>query len=58
MALWMVGFVGSRPLASILEGVLADLVSLEAALLVTAGVILAVFIAFRPKKLDFTADSA
>ena len=56
MALWMVGFVGSRPLASILEGVLADAVSLEAALLVTAGVILAVFIAFRPKRLDFATD--
>ncbi|GAA4282718.1 MFS transporter [Brevibacterium daeguense] len=55
MALWMVGFVGSRPLASILEGILADAVSLTAALLVTAGVILAVFVAFRPKRLDFEA---
>jgi MFS family permease len=36
MALWLVGFVGSRPLAAALNGVLTDLVSVDAALLATA----------------------
>jgi MFS family permease len=41
MALWLVGFVGSRPLAAALNGALADLVSTGAALGTTA-VLLAV----------------
>lgn len=58
MALWMVGFAGSRPLASAVEGFLADAVSLPAALLVTAGVLLTVLCLFRPRRLDFPAARA
>ncbi|HLS25763.1 MAG TPA: MFS transporter, partial [Beutenbergiaceae bacterium] len=58
MALWMVGFAGSRPLASSLEGYLADVVSLAAALLVTAAVLVTVFCLFRPKRLDFSRAAA
>ncbi|WP_182379231.1 MFS transporter [Nocardioides sp. WS12] len=36
MALWLVGFVGSRPLASVLVGITADLTSARAAVLVMA----------------------
>lgn len=36
MALWSMGFLGSRPLAAALDGAIADLVSVEAALIVVA----------------------
>ncbi|TFV68210.1 UNVERIFIED_ORG: MFS transporter [Bacillus sp. AZ43] len=51
MALWLVGFVGSRPLASALGGGLADLASVEAALAATAVVVLLVAWTCRPSVL-------
>lgn len=52
MALWMVGLIGSRPLASALGGYLADTVSLAAALLAVVGVLLTVFLFFRPRRVS------
>jgi MFS family permease len=48
MAFWIVGFVGSRPFAAGLNGVVAESVSVEAALLVTAAVVLAAAWLCRP----------
>jgi MFS family permease len=48
MAFWIVGFVGSRPFAAGLNGVLAETVSVEAALLATASVVLAAAWLCRP----------
>lgn len=48
MALWMVGFVGSRPLAAALGGTLADLFSVDAALEATAVIVLVVAFFCRP----------
>jgi MFS family permease len=48
MALWMVGFVGSRPLAAALGGSLADLFSVDVALAATAAIVLAVAFVSRP----------
>jgi MFS family permease len=48
MALWLVGFVGSRPLAAALSGGLADLASVDAALFMTAAAVLAVAWFCRP----------
>ncbi|SFE34928.1 MFS transporter [Blastococcus tunisiensis] len=48
MALWMVGFVGSRPLAAALGGGLADLFSADVALAGTAVVVLVVAFVTRP----------
>lgn len=39
MALWSVAFLGSRPVAAMVNGFLADLVSLQVAFLVSAGVV-------------------
>ncbi len=52
MALWMVGFVGSRPAAAAVQGFLADTVSVPAALLATAGVLALVVAALRPRTLE------
>ncbi len=51
MALWLVGFVGSRPLAAALNGALTDLVSVGAALLTSAGIVLAAAAVCRPSVL-------
>jgi MFS family permease len=51
MALWLVGFVGSRPLAAALSGSLADLASVEAALGTTAVFVLVVAWFCRPSRL-------
>ncbi len=57
MALWFMGFVGSRPLAASLDGWLADAFSLTVALLVTAALLAIVLIWFRPARLDFSEAS-
>lgn len=51
MALWLVGFVGSRPLAASINGLLADLASVEAALFTTAAIVLVVAWFCRPSVL-------
>lgn len=55
MALWFMGFIGSRPLAAALDGWLADAFSLAAAMLVTAGLLILLLALFRPGRLDFSA---
>lgn len=54
MALWFMGFVGSRPLAAALDGWLADTFSLTVALLATAALLAVVLVWFRPGRLDFS----
>ena len=51
MALWLVGFLGSRPLAAALLGGTADLVSVQAAFAVAAVLTLAVTLWCRPSNL-------
>lgn len=51
MALWMVGFVGSRPLAAAMQGFLADALSLRVALLTTAGLVAVALIVWHPRRL-------
>lgn len=51
MALWLVGFVGSRPLAAALDGFLADTVSLVAACATTAVLVLLAAALCRPSRL-------
>lgn len=54
MALWFMGFIGSRPLAATLDGWLADTYSLATALIVTSCLLVALLIAFQPRRLDFS----
>lgn len=54
MALWFMGFIGSRPLAAAMDGWLADTFSLAAPLLVTAGLLAIMLASFRPGRLDFS----
>ena len=51
MALWFVGFVGSRPLAATMNGALADFFNVSTALLATAALVLAVAWMCRPRQL-------
>ena len=51
MALWLVGFVGSRPIAAILLGGTADLVSVQAAFAVAAALSAVVVVLCRPSRL-------
>jgi MFS family permease len=51
MALWMVGFVGSRPIAAALLGGTADLVNVQAAFAVAALLSVAVTLLCRPSNL-------
>lgn len=51
MALWFVGFLGSRPLAAGLNGFLADAVSVDTALIVTAVFVIGVAWLCRPSRL-------
>lgn len=48
MALWSVAFIGSRPLAAAANGAIADRLSVDAALIVLGGVLLAIAVATRP----------
>lgn len=49
MALWMVAFIGSRPLAAAINGSVADAVAAEAALLIGVAVLVAGAVATRPR---------
>lgn len=51
MAVWLIGFVGSRPLAAAILGGAADLWSVHVSFTISAGVVLAAAIWCRPKKL-------
>ena len=51
MALWLVGFVGSRPIAAALLGGTADLVSLQAAFAAAAALTAVVALWCRPSNL-------
>ncbi|GAA1505040.1 MFS transporter [Nocardioides humi] len=51
MALWMVGFVGSRPIAALAVGAVADLVSVRGAIVVMALAPLAALLVCRPATL-------
>lgn len=51
MALWLLGFVGSRPLAGLMNGSVAEHVSVAAALVLTAVVVLAAAWTCRPEAL-------
>jgi MFS family permease len=51
MALWLVGFVGSRPIAAALLGGTADAVSVQAAFAVAAALCLVVALCARPSRL-------
>lgn len=48
LALWLMGFIGSRPLAAGLNGLLAEYVSLDSALLVTGALVLTAAWICRP----------
>jgi MFS family permease len=52
MALWLVGFVGSRPIAAILLGGTADLISVQAAFAVAAALSAVVVVVCRPSRLS------
>ena len=52
MALWLVGFVGSRPIAAALLGGTADLVSVQAAFAVAAVLSVIVALLCRPSALS------
>lgn len=54
MSLWLMGFVGSRPLAALLNGLLADLVSVGAALAFVAGVVALAAWLCRPARIAST----
>lgn len=51
MALWLMGFVGSRPLAAMLSGFLSDRWSIHVSLAVTAGGVLMAAYVCRPRVL-------
>lgn len=51
MSLWLMGFVGSRPLAALVNGALADLVSVAAALVFVAGVVAVAAWMCRPARI-------
>lgn len=52
MALWMVGFLGSRPFAAAVLGGSADLVSAHAAFVISAAVVIVIALCCRPKYLN------
>ena len=51
MALWLVGFVGSRPISAVLLGGTADLASVQIAFAVAAAMCVVVTVMCRPSKL-------
>lgn len=50
MALWSVGWLGSRPLGASLNGIVADAISVRSAVLITAAVVLLVAWLCRPSR--------
>lgn len=58
MALWAVAFLGSRPLTAGVTGAIADAISVEAALLIVAGVLLVGARASRPTRITAPASPA
>ncbi|SNT48731.1 Predicted arabinose efflux permease, MFS family [Rhodococcoides kyotonense] len=52
MATWSMAFLGTRPISAALNGSVAEIVSVRAALIVTAGLIVAAAIASRPAATD------
>lgn len=52
MALWLIAFVGSRPFAAALVGSAADLLSVRASFVVTAGLLALIALACRPQVLS------
>lgn len=58
MALWGVAFLGSRPIAAPVNGAIADLTSLSAALLTAAAVVLGASLLARVRYGDHPADRA
>ena len=57
MAPWFVGFLGARPFAAGLDGYLADIASVDVALLVTAAIVMVVAYLCRPSRLSTTAST-
>jgi MFS family permease len=55
MSLWVVAYLGSRPLAAALNGAIADFFSVEAALVVMAAILLGGAVTARPSKTDVPA---
>lgn len=58
MALWMVGFIGSRPVAAAVVGTAADLLSVRTAFIVTAVLLGLVATMCRPRVLEGPLPSA
>jgi MFS family permease len=58
MALWLIGFLGARPIAAALDGVLADLFSIRVAFAVSALVLLGAALLCRPGRLTAAPDPA
>lgn len=58
MALWLVGFLGSRPFAAALLGGAADLFNVRVAFFIAAAVTLAVALAARPARLSAPIPAA
>jgi hypothetical protein len=58
MALWMVAFVGARPIIGPLNGGIADLTSVSAALLFSAGVVLVASLLPGCRERPVTAEQA
>jgi len=56
MALWLVAFVGSRPLAAALDGALADLLNTRAALAIVGALVVGVALVCRPARLAGVRD--
>ena len=52
MALWLVGFLGSRPIAAAVLGGTADAVNVQAAFAVAAALTLSVAMLCRPSRLS------
>lgn len=58
MALWMIGFVGSRPLAAALVGLAADIFSVRASFVATAVLLALIALLCRPRVLRGPRPSA
>ena len=56
MALWFIGFLGARPFAAGLDGFLADAVSVDLALLVTAAMVMTAAYLCRPSRFSGTGS--
>lgn len=52
MALWLMGFVGSRPISALLSGAVADVLSARAALLLVAACLVGLWFRCRPRLLE------